>query len=78
MAMAGIVNFHGSRFSSLGLLAHGGYDEVTRQTGWSLPRSRREVRKAIRALGLRPIGHRGYAQLRQRIMASQFLDNDLI
>ena len=58
--------------------AYGGYDKVTRQTSWSLPRFRREVCKAMCALGLRPVGHRGYAQLRQRIMASQFLDNDLI
>ncbi|MGH2532362.1 MAG: hypothetical protein ACRDJW_08650 [Thermomicrobiales bacterium] len=58
--------------------AYGGYAEVVRQTGWSLPKARREVRKAIRAYGWRPIGHAGYEELRQRIMAGRVLDNDLI
>ncbi len=57
--------------------AYGGYAEVVRQTGWSLPLARREVRKAIRAYGWNPIGHRGYAALRQQIMDGEMLDHDL-
>jgi hypothetical protein len=57
--------------------AYGGYSEVVRQTGWSLPQARREVRKAIRAHGWHPIGHVGYAELRRRIMDGQVLDHDL-
>jgi hypothetical protein len=58
--------------------AYGGYAEVVRQTGWPLPRARRDVRRAIRALGLRPMGHREYAALRRRIMSGKLLDNDLV
>jgi hypothetical protein len=58
--------------------AFGGYPEVVRRTGWSLPQARREVRKAIKALGLRPVGHRGYQALRQRIMSGDLLINDLV
>jgi hypothetical protein len=58
--------------------AYGGYVEVVHQTGWSLPKARREVRKAIRAYGWTPIGHRGYAQLRRAIMDRQVLDNELV
>ncbi len=36
---------------------YGGYPEVTRHTGWSLPRARRGVRKAIPPYGWRLIGH---------------------
>lgn len=57
--------------------AYGGYAEVVRQTGWTLPRARREVRKAIRSYGWNPIGHRGYAELRRRIMDGEMLDHDL-
>ena len=57
--------------------AHGGYKEVVRQTGWSLPQARRQTRKAIRAYGWRPIGHRGYEELRRRIMNGEVLDHDL-
>ncbi len=57
--------------------AYGGYPEVVRQTGWSLPKARREVRKAIRAHGWCPIGHRGYEELRRRIMDGELLDHDL-
>jgi hypothetical protein len=48
-----------------------------RQTGWGLPKTRREVRKAIRAYGWHPIGHRGYEELRRRIMNGEVLDHDL-
>jgi len=58
--------------------AYGGYAEVVRQTGWNLPKARREVRKAIRAYGWNPIGRRGYEKLRQRIMNGQTLDHDLL
>jgi hypothetical protein len=57
--------------------AFGGYPEVIRNTGWSLPQARREVRTAIKALGLKPIGHRGYTDLRRRIMAGELFNNDL-
>jgi hypothetical protein len=58
--------------------AFGGYAEVVRNTGWSAPRARREVKQSLKRLGLRPIGHRGYAELRRRIMAGGLLSNDLI
>jgi hypothetical protein len=35
------------------------------------------VRKAIRTYGRDPIGHRGYEELRRRIMDSGLLDHDL-
>lgn len=57
--------------------AYGGYAEVVRQTGWSLPKARREVRKMIRAYGWNPICHRGYEELRRRIMDGEVLDHDL-
>ena len=57
--------------------AYGGYTEVMRNTGWTLPRARREVRKAIKARGWNPIGHAGYAELRRQIMTGGFLDKDL-
>jgi hypothetical protein len=57
--------------------AYGGYSEVIRQTGWTLPQARREVRKAIKSYGWNPIGHWGYQELRRRIMAGELLDNDL-
>lgn len=57
--------------------AYGGYDYVIRQTGWSLPKARREVRKVIKRYGLNPIGHRGYRELRQRIMNGEKLNHDL-
>jgi hypothetical protein len=52
--------------------AHGGYDEVVRQTGWNLPRARREVRKVIKAYGPKPTGHAGYEALRQQVMNDMF------
>lgn len=58
--------------------AYGGYAEVARQTGWSLARARREVRKSFRLHGLRPIGHRGYAELRRTILSGGLLNNDLV
>ncbi|MGI8486684.1 MAG: hypothetical protein ACR2OU_20800 [Thermomicrobiales bacterium] len=57
--------------------AYGGYLEVIRQTGWNLPKARREVRKAMRFYGLHPIGHRGYNDVRRRIMNGEVLDNEL-
>ena len=57
--------------------AYGGYTEVIRNTGWSLPKARREVRKAIRANDWNPIGHRGYQELRRRIMDGEMLDHEL-
>jgi hypothetical protein len=57
--------------------AYGGYPEVMRQTGWSLARARREVRKAIKAYGLNPIGHTGYEELRRQIMRGELLDKEL-
>ena len=38
--------------------AYGGYAEVVRNTGWTLAKARRELRKAIRAHGWHPIGQR--------------------
>lgn len=57
--------------------AYGGYAEVVRQTGWNLPKARREVRKAIKSYGWHPIGHAGYEVLRQAIMDGQLTDRDL-
>jgi hypothetical protein len=51
--------------------AAGGYDEVMRHTGWNLAKARREVRKAIKSYGWNPIGHTGYQELRERIMAGE-------
>lgn len=58
--------------------AVGGYDLVMRETGWNLPKARREVRKAMRRDGWHPMGHRGYEALRRQIMAGQVLDNELM
>ncbi|MGH2533089.1 MAG: hypothetical protein ACRDJW_12390 [Thermomicrobiales bacterium] len=58
--------------------AYGGYPEVVRQTGWNLPKARREVKKAIKANGWNPIGHAGYEVLRRQIMDGQMTDRDLI
>lgn len=58
--------------------AYGGYNEVRRNTGWSLAKARREVRKTIKALGWNPIGHGGYEELRRRIMDGEILDKDLV
>ena len=57
--------------------AYGGYAEVVRQTGWSLPKARREVRKVIKHYGFKPIGHRGYTELRRRIMDGEVLYKEL-
>jgi hypothetical protein len=57
--------------------AYGGYKEVMRITGWNLPKARREVRKAMHAYGWYPVGHKGYEELRQKILAGQVLDWDL-
>lgn len=57
--------------------AYGGYREVIRQTGWNLPKARREVRKAMRVYGFHPIGHRGYAEVRRQIMDGEVLDHEL-
>lgn len=58
--------------------AFGGYHEVVRQTGWNLPKARREVKKAIKRYGWNPIGHDGYEALRQQIMDGVVLDKDLL
>jgi len=57
--------------------AYGGYPEVVRQTGWSLPKARREVRKAIRSYGWHPIGHAGYQELRRKLMNGEMFDHEL-
>jgi hypothetical protein len=57
--------------------AFGGYAEVMRQTGWSLPKARREVRKVIKAYGFKPIGPKGYAELRRHIMEDEILNWEL-
>lgn len=62
---------------SLDWWAYGGYGEVIRNTGWTLPRTRREVRKAIRANGWNPVGHAGYASLRRQIMHGELLNKEL-
>lgn len=58
--------------------AYGGYEYVMRETGWNRRKAAREVRKAIKAYGLRPIGHRAYEELRKQIMEGRLLDKDLI
>jgi hypothetical protein len=57
--------------------AYGGYNEVMRQTGWNISRARREVRKSIKSYGWNPIGHKGYLELRQKLMDGELLDHDL-
>jgi hypothetical protein len=57
--------------------ASGGYADVVRQSGWSLPKARREVRKAIRKHGWNPIGHKGYQALRQELLRGEHLEHEL-
>jgi hypothetical protein len=57
--------------------AYGGHPGVVRQTGWSLPRARRQVRNTIKANGWNPIGHAGYLQLRRQFMNGDPLHTDL-
>jgi len=57
--------------------AYGGYKEVIRQTGWNLPKARREVKKVMHEYGWHPIGHKGYEELRKQIMAAQLFNWDL-
>lgn len=56
---------------------YGSYKEVMRQTGWNLAKARREVRKASRAHGWTPIGHKGYEELWKQIMNGLTMDHDL-
>lgn len=58
--------------------AIGGYAEVVRQTGWTLPKARREVRKAIRAQGWNPIGHKGYQELRAQLLRGAHHNHELV
>ena len=58
--------------------AAGGYPEVMKQTGWSQPRARREVQKAIRKQGWRPVGHEGYQHLRAKLLRGDEMDHDLV
>ncbi len=58
--------------------AHGGYAEVVRQTGWNLPKARREVKKTIKRYGWNLIGHAGYELLRKKIMNSEMFDRVLV
>lgn len=58
--------------------AYGNYEEVMGQTGWTLAKARREVRKAIKDYGWTPIGHAGYEELRQQIMDGRMLNHDLL
>lgn len=57
--------------------AYGGHAEVMRNTGWSLPKARREVRKVIRAYGWNPIGRQGFDASRRRVMADNVFDHNL-
>jgi hypothetical protein len=58
--------------------AIGGYEEVMHHTGWTIAKARREVRKAIKSYGWNPIGHAGYTELRQHILAGRMTERDLI
>ncbi len=65
--------------------AYGGYLEVMRQLGCSHEQARRTVKQQIRSYFQRtgdqiwrPVGHRGYAQLRRAIMAGDLTDHDLV
>ncbi len=58
---------------SLNWWAYGGYEEVMRQTGWSLAKARREVRKVVNAYGLNSIGRAGNEELRRQIMDGEML-----
>lgn len=64
--------------------AVGGYAPVMRELGCTKAAARHAVHHTIRAYfrrtadpRWRPIGHRGYAQLRREIMAGRMLDNEL-
>jgi hypothetical protein len=64
--------------------AVGGYALVMRELGCSKAQARHAVHRTIQAYfrrtgdaRWRPIGHRGYSQLRRAIMAGRMLDNDL-
>ena len=65
--------------------AYGGYDAVMRELGCTKAQARHKVHAKIDAYFTRtgnpiwrPMGNRGYAQLRRAIMAGQVLDNDLV
>lgn len=64
--------------------AYGGYPAVMRELGCTKVQARHAVHHKIAEyyrrtgdLHWRPIGNRGYAELRRAIMAGQLLDNDL-
>lgn len=64
--------------------AYGGYPAVMRELGCTKTQARHKVHQKInehfKRTGdplWRPIGHRGYAQLRRAIMDGRVLDNDL-
>jgi hypothetical protein len=64
--------------------ADGGYPAVMRELGCTKAQARHQVHAKIndyfRRTGdpiWKPIGNRGYAQLRRAIMAGQVLDNEL-
>lgn len=65
--------------------AYGGYPEVMRQLGCTHAQARRSVKQRLKATFHRtgdprwkPVGHRGYAQLRRAIMTGELVDNDLV
>lgn len=65
--------------------AYGGYDAVMREAKCTEAEARRRVRLKLRDYFERtgdpiwkPVGHAGYARLRQAIMDGQVLDNELV
>jgi hypothetical protein len=48
--------------------AYGRYAEVVRQTGWSLPKARRQVRKTMKRSGWQPCGYASYEAMRRAMM----------
>jgi hypothetical protein len=48
-----------------------------RQTSWKREKARREVHKAIKRHGPKPIGHQGYTEVRQLILDGKLEDEDL-
>ncbi len=65
--------------------AYGGYPAVMRELGCTKTAARHKVHAKIAEYFQRtgdpiwrPIGHRGYAQLRQAILDGRVLNNDLV
>ena len=55
-----------------------GYPGVIRHTGWDKARARREVHRAIRAMGYRPHSHADYEYIRSALLRGDHINHDLV